>query len=74
MNDEKKRPYLTDRHCGKCLLPLTTTERRSDGWLYVTYRCASCGFRQVVTFSPQELAEWTRRSRPKSRVTGASWS
>ena len=68
------RPYLVDRRCGTCLTPLETTERREGGWLYVTYSCASCGFKQVVTFSPAELAEWARRSRPRSRVTGASWS
>lgn len=72
MNDEKRRPYLSDRRCGRCLLPLTTTERHEEGWLFVTYACASCGFKQVVTFSPDELREWTRRG--KSQVTGASWS
>jgi ribosomal protein S27AE len=63
MNDEKKRPYLSDRRCGRCIVPLTTTEHREGGWLMVTYACGKCGFRSVVTFSPQELDEWTRRKR-----------
>jgi len=66
MNEEKRRPYLSDRRCGRCIIPLETTDRREGGWLYVTYHCSSCGFNQVVTFSPQELAEWARRqSRPR---------
>ena len=68
------RPYLVDRRCATCLTPLVTTERHGDGWLYVTYACGKCGFRQVVIFSPQDLAEWSCRAWPKSRVTGASWS
>jgi ribosomal protein S27AE len=66
------RPFLVDRYCGKCIVPLETTERHEDGWLHVTYACGKCGFRQVVTFSPFELQEWARRGR--SRVTGTSWS
>ncbi|MBE3111424.1 MAG: hypothetical protein IMZ46_13125 [Acidobacteria bacterium] len=66
MNEEKRRPYLSDRRCGRCIVPLTTEERREDGWLFVTYNCPKCGFRSVVTFSPQELEEWARRqSRPR---------
>lgn len=65
MIDEKHRPYLLDRRCGRCLIPLETSERRDGGWLLVTYLCPVCGFSQVVTFSPQELEEWARRqSRP----------
>jgi len=60
MND-RQRPYVVDRRCGRCLRPLETTERREGGWLFVTYNCAGCGFRQVITFSPEELAEWARR-------------
>jgi hypothetical protein len=63
MNDEKRRPYLTGRTCGRCLVPLETIEHREGGWLFVTYSCAGCGFRQVVSFSPQELAEWERRGK-----------
>lgn len=68
MNDAKHRPYLTDRRCGQCLVPLEVEEKRENGWLFVTYRCPSCDFRTVVTFSPQELAEWARRggSRPSA--------
>lgn len=67
MNDEKRRPYLSDRRCGRCLVPLETTERREDGWLFVTYACRKCGFNQVVSFSPGELMEWERRgSRARS--------
>lgn len=61
MNEDRRRPYLTARRCGRCLLPLETSERRQDGWLFVTYRCAGCGQTYVVTFSPAELAEWARR-------------
>ena len=61
MTDEKRRPYLSDRRCGRCIIPLELEERREDGWLFVTYHCLSCGFRTVVTFSPQELEEWARR-------------
>lgn len=67
MNDEKSRPYLMDRRCGRCLVPLETTEHREGGWLFVTFHCPICGFRTVVTFSPQELAEWERR---RARVEG----
>lgn len=69
MNEKKNRPYLMDRRCGSCLTPLETTEHREDGWLFVTYHCLSCGFRTVVTFSPQELEEWARRgSRAAARA------
>jgi len=61
MTDEKRRPYLSDRRCGRCLVPLELEERREGGWLFVTYHCLSCGFRQVISFSPQELEEWARR-------------
>ena len=61
------RPYLVaDRRCGCCRRPFVITERREDGWIFVTYRCDRCGFNQVVTFSPQELEEWQRRSGPTS--------
>lgn len=63
MNEEKRRPYLSDRRCGRCLIPFKTTERREAGWLYVTFRCLGCGFNQVVTFSPGELMEWERRGK-----------
>ena len=69
MNEEKRRPYLSDRRCGRCLMPLRTTERREDGWLHVTYAC-TCGFRSVVTFSPGELQEWARRQARPSRPGG----
>ena len=71
MNDEKRRPYLSDRKCGKCLTPLEISEYREAGWMFATYRCAKCDFRQVISFSPQELAEWERRSR--TRVAGAEF-
>ena len=71
MNEEKRRPYLTGRSCGQCLTPLETTERREEGWLYVTFACPSCNFRTVVSFGPQELEEWERRSR--TRVAGAEF-
>lgn len=61
MTDDRRRPYLMDRRCGRCILPLSIEEHREGGWLFVTYNCGGCGFRQVVTFSPQELAEWARR-------------
>ncbi|MGA2363427.1 MAG: hypothetical protein ABSG73_13330 [Candidatus Aminicenantales bacterium] len=61
MNEKRDRPYLSDRRCGRCLVPFETTERREGGWLYVTFRCPSCGYKSVVTFSPQELQEWERR-------------
>lgn len=61
MNEEKRRPYLADRRCGRCLLPFETSERRADGWLYVTFRCPGCGANHAVTFSPAELEEWSRR-------------
>jgi predicted RNA-binding Zn-ribbon protein involved in translation (DUF1610 family) len=61
MNDKKRRPYLSDRSCGRCLVPFETTERRAGGWLYVTFKCPGCGYKNVVTFSPEELAEWARR-------------
>ena len=61
MTDDRRRPYLTDRRCGRCLVPLETTERREGGWLFVQFSCDKCGFQTVVTFSPQELAEWERR-------------
>ncbi|GEM_PF-2216094 len=61
MNEEKRRPYLSGRTCGRCIVPLTTTEYREGGWLFVTYACLKCGFRQVITFSPHELEEWARR-------------
>lgn len=60
-NDERRRPYLSGRRCGRCLLPLETSELRQAGWLFVTFTCPGCGFRQVVTFSPGELEEWARR-------------
>lgn len=57
------RPYLVaDRRCGCCRRPFEISERHEDGWCYVTYVCARCGFNQVVTFSPAELEEWQRRS------------
>ena len=71
MNDEKRRPYLTGRSCGQCLVPLETTERREDGWLIIVYSCRVCEFKTVVTFSPQELEEWERRSR--TRFAGAEF-
>ena len=55
------RPYLVGRRCGRCLISLQISEYKEDGWLFVTYYCPTCGFKQVVTFSPAELAEWTRR-------------
>jgi len=61
MTEEKRRPYLSDRRCGRCLVPLETTDRREGGWLFVTYACLKCGFNQVVSFSPGELMEWARR-------------
>ncbi len=64
MNDN--RPYLSERRCGRCLLPLETSERREDGWLFVTYRCPGCGNKSVVTFSPAELAEWERRGKDRT--------
>ncbi len=66
------RPYLTNRRCGRCIVPLETSERHEEGWLYVTVSCPKCDFKSVVTFSPDELREWARRG--KSRATGASWS
>jgi transcriptional regulator NrdR family protein len=63
MTTAKDRPYLTDRSCGKCLVRFETSERREGGWLYVTFRCPGCGHKSVVTFSPQELAEWESRRR-----------
>lgn len=71
MNEDRRRPYLSDRRCGRCLVPLETTERREAGWLYVAYRCPACGFRQVVTFSPAELEEWANRG---ARAAGAGKS
>ena len=63
MNEEKRRPYLSDRRCGQCLKPFETTEKRSqDGWLSVIYHCPGCGNTSTVTFSPAELEEWGRRS------------
>ena len=70
MNDEKRRPYLSDRRCGRCLVPLETTERREGGWLFVQFSCDSCGFKQVVTFSPAELLEWERRGRTRAAGAG----
>ena len=61
MTDDRRRPYLMDRRCGRCLIPLETSERREGGWLYVTFRCPGCSFKQVVTFSPGELEEWASR-------------
>ncbi|MEN6560101.1 MAG: hypothetical protein ABFD52_04925 [Acidobacteriota bacterium] len=61
MSEDRRRPYLSDRRCGRCLIPLEIRERREDGWLIVTYRCPICGFNQAITFSPQELEEWARR-------------
>lgn len=61
-NDVKSRPYLIDRRCGRCLVPFEIRERRAEGWLFVVYACERCDFRQTVTFSPAELAEWARRS------------
>lgn len=61
MTDDRRRPYLVDRRCGRCIVPLTTTESREGGWLFVTYRCQVCGYSSVVTFSPDELVEWARR-------------
>ena len=69
MNAEKNRPYLSDRRCGHCLIPFETSERREAGWLYVTFSCSGCGFKQVVTFSPAELAEWVLRG---ARAAGKS--
>ena len=66
MNNEKRRPYLMDRKCSRCLVPLETSERWKDDWLFVTYKCPGCPFRQVVTFSPAELAEREQRTRAKS--------
>jgi DNA-directed RNA polymerase subunit RPC12/RpoP len=63
------RPYLTDRRCGRCLVPFEITEHREGGWLFATYACPTCGNRTVVTFSPQELQERERRSR--TRAVGA---
>jgi len=60
MNEEKKRPYLSDRRCGRCLKPFETTERREGGWLFVSFKCP-CGSSYTVTFSPAELEEWARR-------------
>lgn len=62
MND-RRRPFLMDRRCGRCLVRLEISENREGGWLFATYRCPVCGFRQVVTFSPAELEEWERRGR-----------
>lgn len=62
-----ERPYLIDRRCGRCLVPLETVESREGGWLIVTYICPTCGPVSTVTFSPQELAEWARR---RSRAAG----
>ncbi|MCJ7611943.1 MAG: hypothetical protein MUP19_06745 [Candidatus Aminicenantes bacterium] len=55
------RPYLVNRRCGHCIIPLETTERHAGGWLFVTYACLKCGFKQVISFSPAELMEWDRR-------------
>jgi len=60
-NDERRRPYLTGRSCGRCLVPFELEERREGGWLFVTYRCPKCSNSSTVTFSPQELEEWARR-------------
>jgi predicted RNA-binding Zn-ribbon protein involved in translation (DUF1610 family) len=59
----KDRPYLSDRRCGRCLVPFQTSERREGGWLYVSFLCPRCGYKSVVTFSPGELAEWESRRR-----------
>jgi hypothetical protein len=67
MNQKNRRPYLSDRRCGRCLVQLETSERREGGWLYVTFHCPGCGFKQVVTFSPTELAEWERRGQAVNR-------
>ena len=61
MTEDRRRPYLVDRRCGRCLIPLEMSERHEDGWLIVTYRCSGCGATSTVTFSPQELQEWARR-------------
>ena len=61
MSEDRRRPYLSDRRCGRCLVPLEISERREDGWLFVVYRCSGCGATSTVTFSPQELQEWARR-------------
>lgn len=60
--DGAARPYLSGRRCGLCLVPLTISEYTEGGWLFATYACPSCGARTVMTFSPQELDEWRRRS------------
>ena len=65
------RPYLTERLCGECIRPLEITEeRQADGWLKAVYSCSHCGARTVVTFSPQELAEWERRGRTRAAGAG----
>ncbi|MGA2533816.1 MAG: hypothetical protein ABSG19_12375 [Candidatus Aminicenantales bacterium] len=71
MNEEKRRPYLSDRRCGRCLVPFELEERREGGWLFVTYRCPVCGNKNVVSFSPQELQEWALRgARAAANVAG----
>jgi hypothetical protein len=62
------RPYLVNRFCDRCILPLEISERREGSWLFVTYSCGRCGFRQVVSFSPAELAEWERRRKRWPRL------
>lgn len=64
MTKDRRRPYLSDRRCGRCIIPLETSERREGGWLIVVFRCPKCGTSSTVTFSPQELEEWTRRQSP----------
>ena len=68
MNDEKRRPYVTGRRCGRCLVPFEISERREGGWLFVSFTCPVCGYKNVVSFSPGELLEWERRQ--ASRAVG----
>lgn len=68
MNAE--RPYLEARRCGRCIVPFEISERREGGWLFVTYSCSRCGFRQVITFSPAELEEWGRRRKSSRTAAG----
>ena len=60
---QAERPYLTGRLCGHCIVPFKISEYREGGWLFATYACPKCGYKNVVTFSPAEMAEWQRRRR-----------
>ena len=72
MNDERNRPYLVSRTCGRCIIPLKITEHREGGWLFATYSCPRCGFQQVATFSPAELEEWGRRKGRRPGIGASS--